>query len=379
MDDRLISAVAFSLPLIGALVCGCIAALDALKEKHPARLAISRQALWTYGFFAIFWSLLVTRMVFPEFHALTMPLLVTSIMTAYVMTFKMILSATDQGQARRFSREHFVLPALVLVVMGTLWVALPLSRLGAVSGISPIQSQAGYILRCSILGLCFAYSIAYPVAVLVRIVQFRRKQRNGGPHDKVLARLFWAVIVEMVVMPVPVFGMLLGLEFFERWGWWWILAVLPSRIIYVLGCFDLLSDNYMVIDEARLEQPPSASPQRLGRERVDRYIETRRPWLNPDFRIGDMAQDLFSNRAYVSAFINSEYGVNFSRFVNGFRLEEVEKLKQEAKRKKQHVPMLQLVLNAGFSNYRSYLRAKHAQKTPPANHFSTPGGVVFDR
>ncbi len=71
-----------------------------------------------------------------------------------------------------------------------------------------------------------------------------------------------------------------------------------------------------------------------------------------------MAEDLFSNRAYVSAFINSEYGMNFNRFVNGFRLREVERLREEAKRKKHHVSALQLILNAGFSSYRSYMRAK---------------------
>ncbi len=166
-------------------------------------------------------------------------------------------------------------------------------------------------------------------------------------------------------MPVPVFGLLLGIEPFAGAGLWLLLAVIPSRVIYAVACFDLLSDNYMVLPPEPVAAPRNDSPpiHRLSRERIDHYIETRKPWLNPAFRIGDMAEDLFSNRAYVSAFINSEYGVNFSRFVNGYRLEEVERLREEARRKKQRVPMLQLILNAGFSSYRSYLRAKDAAAT----------------
>ena len=39
-----------------------------------------------------------------------------------------------------------------------------------------------------------------------------------------------------------------------------------------------------------------------------------------------MAKDLFSNRTYISAFINREYEMNFNRFINNYRLKEVEKI-----------------------------------------------------
>ena len=70
-------------------------------------------------------------------------------------------------------------------------------------------------------------------------------------------------------------------------------------------------------------------------------------------------RDLFSNRTYISAFINREYGVNFNRFINNYRLKEVERLRSEAVQKKQKVSSLEIVIHAGFSNYRSYFRAKN--------------------
>ena len=75
-----------------------------------------------------------------------------------------------------------------------------------------------------------------------------------------------------------------------------------------------------------------------------------------------MARDLASNRTYISAFINREYGVNFNRFINNYRLKEVERLHAEAVQRKQKTPVLDIVLHAGFSNYRSYFRAKNMVK-----------------
>ena len=64
----------------------------------------------------------------------------------------------------------------------------------------------------------------------------------------------------------------------------------------------------------------SGNYTQLGKERVEKYLEDKKPYLNPEFKITDMAKDLFSNRSYISAFINREYGMNFNRFINHYRL-----------------------------------------------------------
>ena len=105
----------------------------------------------------------------------------------------------------------------------------------------------------------------------------------------------------------------------------------------------------------------------LGRERVEKYLEDKKPYLNPEFKITDMARDLLSNRSYVSAFINREYGVNFNRFINNYRLKEVERLQSEAIQRKQKISSMEIVIHAGFSNYHSYFRAKKAVKNDPVS------------
>lgn len=105
----------------------------------------------------------------------------------------------------------------------------------------------------------------------------------------------------------------------------------------------------------------------LGRERVEKYLEDKKPYLNPEFKITDMAKDLFSNRTYISAFINREYEMNFNRFINNYRLKEVERLQAEAVQRKQKISLMEIVIHAGFSNYRSYFRAKKMVKNDPVS------------
>ncbi len=356
------SAVVFSIPLVVAVFCFGMTLLDIGKAAHPVRRKIHLQAMAAYGLFAMCWLLVVSRLIFPVFHVRSLPVFIPAAMMAYVLLFRMIRTATDPGEGPRFPQAHFVAPAVMFAALVALWLALPSEHIAEVVHNAGSHSLDAYTVTAYIItGICIAYGIVYPVMSLVRIVRFRRARKAKSPHDKVLTRLFWAILLDMVMVPVPIFGMLLGMEPFIHGGYLWLIAVLPSRVVYIISCFDLLSGNYMVLEGEKprsSSQTPPAS--RLERERVDRYIETKKPWLNPAFRITDMAEDLYSNRAYISAFINSEYGMNFSRFVNSFRLEEVRRLKAEARRMKQRVPMLQLILNAGFSSYRSYLRAKEA-------------------
>ncbi len=350
-------ALALSVPMVGALACAAITALDLRRTSHPVRRRIHMQALAAYALFAMCWALLVSREVAPHVHVITVPILMPGTMLSYIMLFRMIRTATDQGDGKPFPKTHFVAPLSMFVATFTLWLAIPADKIATV--VLTASSPAALIM----IGICFVFGIIYSTAALVRIVRFRRRRGGNTPHDRVLVRLFWAILLGMITAPVPVWGMALGIAPFTNLGWVWLVVVLPSRIIYTMSCFDLLSDNYMIVEAEQGKPVPAATApniQRLGRERVEQYIDTKKPWLNPAFRIGDMAEDLFSNRAYISAFINSEYGMNFNRFVNGFRLAEVERLREEADRKKQRVSMLQLILNAGFSSYRSYLRAKAA-------------------
>ena len=69
-----------------------------------------------------------------------------------------------------------------------------------------------------------------------------------------------------------------------------------------------------------------------------------------------MCAELGTNRSYLSSFINSEYWMNFSGYINRQRLDELDRIRVAPENRK--AAGIDLVLCAGFSSYRSYIRVK---------------------
>jgi AraC-like DNA-binding protein len=328
ISHELTRAVIFSIPLISALVCLTVTAFDVRRSTGPVRRKIHFQTMTAYGVFALNWTILVAHELLPGLRAGAVVLFLPAAILSSALLLRMVHTMTGTGDEARIPRWHLLAPAVMALVR-----------------IRQFQR---------------------------RVTPARKKLSKGASahensHIRTLERFYWIIALELISVPVPVFGMLLGISPFTSGGLVWFFAVLPPVALHIMSCFYLLDDNYMILgcEPETVSVPEASSPtpsvRGLTRERVDRYIDTRKPWLNPSFRLSDLSEDLYSNRAYVSAFINSEYGMNFNRFVNHFRLEEVERLREEALRKRQRVSMLQLILNAGFSSYRSYLRAKEAR------------------
>jgi len=94
----------------------------------------------------------------------------------------------------------------------------------------------------------------------------------------------------------------------------------------------------------------------IDKKEFEHYFRKHKPYLKPDLTIYELATQLKSNRTYVSKFINRVYGMNFNCYLNMCRLQELEKLRSlSANKGKSSVA---LIGQAGFGNYRSYMRAK---------------------
>jgi len=84
------------------------------------------------------------------------------------------------------------------------------------------------------------------------------------------------------------------------------------------------------------------------------YFTKEKPYLNKQYKLDDLVVHFGLNRTYISKFINVTFNSNLSQFINSYRLKEVEELK------KVHptCEIEEIILQAGFSNYRHYTRAK---------------------
>lgn len=56
------------------------------------------------------------------------------------------------------------------------------------------------------------------------------------------------------------------------------------------------------------------------------YLETKEPYLNPDFKITQMVHDLNTNATYLSKSIKKNTNMNFNNLINYYRIEKVKEL-----------------------------------------------------
>jgi YesN/AraC family two-component response regulator len=92
----------------------------------------------------------------------------------------------------------------------------------------------------------------------------------------------------------------------------------------------------------------------LSKKQFEKYIKKEKPYLEPNLKITDLGEKLGINRTYISAFINTEYGTNFSTYINHLRLIEYEQLRTNTMFK--HKSNSELSEKAGFGSYRSCTR-----------------------
>lgn len=78
--------------------------------------------------------------------------------------------------------------------------------------------------------------------------------------------------------------------------------------------------------------------------RVVAQMEEKRPFLDDEFGLGDLALSVFTNKSYLSKTINVMSGRNFSQFVNYYRVQYC----LELMRKDPHLRVTDLALMSGF-------------------------------
>ncbi len=113
---------------------------------------------------------------------------------------------------------------------------------------------------------------------------------------------------------------------------------------------------------ADLDDPQPMPRGELTKRKIEEYFTQRRPWLDPEFKLTDLADAMGVNRTEMSAFVNRTFGTGFKRYVNRWRLAEYDRLMAlpsgELKNPYRVIKM------AGFSDARHYHRVVEQEKAP---------------
>lgn len=185
--------------------------------------------------------------------------------------------------------------------------------------------------------LFFGYNLYYSIRSLRRITHYSHAVKNysadEGRSSQSWLRLL--VFIALSSLPLALIPSVIGPGFFFNL----LLTIIGmSAIVFkdVILTYNTITRNYVLIhlaekDKVEVDEKESMIVLKKGaidKIHFEKFILSHKPFLNPEFRITDIASALGTNRTYLSTFINSEYGMNFSRYINSLKLEELNRIRQ---------------------------------------------------
>lgn len=121
------------------------------------------------------------------------------------------------------------------------------------------------------------------------------------------------------------------------------------------------------LEPKRYESSP-LTPEQKARylAQLQTYMDSRRPWLNQELTLGELAEQTGINTRYLSQVINELLGRNFLEFVNSYRIRRAQELLLHPAY--QHYTVLAIAQEVGFRSRSAFYDAFRQQTglTPSA-------------
>ena len=379
------------IPVFSAFTCGALVALslrDCLtqEERRLKKIMLVYLSLSALGWYMAFCY---------EFHPVLFTWLNVLCLLSFVLPsiffYRIVRYLTRLGEAERFSSLHYLLPGVLAGVLFVWSLLVPMEvQIEIVEG-KALVFPAGYkaFTRFFTLKplLRVIFGMAYYILTIAVLLRFYRRT-NGKPAP---GRQTAGWVVFLVGISIASLLSSLLPTFMPRatilHSLWTLLAACAIAFQHVLLSYHIIRRKYRlyslpdndarqgavsIIEAAPQTQPettdnpesalqPDSKPPRrhhsgkLTRVRLEAYFRHEKPWIDPACKIADLVEVFDVNRTALSSFINRTYGMNFNRYLNRWRLRELDRLR--ALPSNRGKSMRSLVEKAGFDNYRTYLRA----------------------
>ena len=294
------------------------------------------------------------------------------------------LLAYDKQFSWRKHYMHFVAP-LVLTILYTAgdfsmsktehinFIYNRLIENEAETGIFLYQRIVYFVIRAAFIIQGIVYMTRSILAVNCNqrtVVDF-----YSNTEDDSLHKIQWLNITVAVTMTTCVFMEILGKESFTGHDFF-LLA--PSVILTImLFCIGWLGNRQraVLLADIENENKNAAESEHTDKDehtglplrekttksqnihikiRLEKLLNEKQIYLNKDLTIWELAKQLNTNRSYLSQIINTDYGQNFSTFVNSHRARYAESLQQS----RPELSQADIADLSGFGSVKSWKRER---------------------
>lgn len=303
--------------------------------------------------------------------------------SASIFFYRIVRFLTRLGLEENFSMLHYVLPVALVVVMLVWSMLVPfdvqLEIVTSKARVIPEGYRAFTLFFTSKPLLRVVFGLVYYIlAIRVLMKYYKRASSNKVIVRQPTSWLLFMVGISIASLFSSVLPTLMprGEILHSVWTLIVALSIVAQHLLlsYHIICRDYypyIITEYKQKMENRIkrvylptgqmiEVPFRQHKGMMNYFYFEKYIRKEKPYLKPDYKITDMVEALDVNRTELSKFINTTYGVNFNRYINRLRLNEVDRIRALSGSKNK--PLAKLVVGAGFGTYRSYRRALIAEE-----------------
>lgn len=362
--SQLYSLVTLLAPVFTCFAILLILSLDAWKSARGEWL-IKSKAIMYFACSLVNWTSLLFYFFYPTVFVYLNWFVYLTFMLVQVYCYGFLSKITRIDSNEQFSKYHYLLPLLISLTLLAVSLVTPFEeQLQIIKAQGRYPQKADrlfYLISNSKIVVRSCFNAVYVVLAFYRLYRYRKfiGDYSGNEEKNRLGWLMVYLYLAVGLTPLPIVALLCGSRSFI------ISSSLMTgyNLVFIFQsvylCYFILKGKYLIMPEEAVSMTDEAEnnvlkKSLLSRESFDQYMLSAKPYLNSDLKITDLVEALGINRTYISAFINAEYQMNFSRYINRCRLDEYSHLKENPAHKERN--QKELAEMAGFSSYKSLQR-----------------------
>ena len=203
------------------------------------------------------------------------------------------------------------------------------------------------------------HMILYSILIL-RLIYSNKK--NDTEYTKV--RYNWARVLitlySLFITSYISYYILVNFSFFNS-EWDYMISIMMSISIYTIGYFIFKQPEvfngelftHLFLPLKNKNESFETSMLNEFYENLTNYMEQKKPYIDNELRLVNLADQLGFSTHLLSKIINKKYGKNFNSFVNDYRLKEAEKLLITSEK----LSIKDIYFDVGFNNKNSFYKA----------------------
>jgi AraC-like DNA-binding protein len=348
-----------------------------VKRNRPEKILGYYEVAYILAYIIMLFYYLNERKLFIHAYYVLIP-----IFALFPVLFYLYIKKIARGGLGKTELLHFIFPVLLLITNLSFLPFLSFPEKWAiiieqsVSDDQDLQQQLFLVISRSVYPLLLTVQpFIYIIFCGKEIWHFRKKIKNEYSFSEDIS-LKW--LIQLLIVFVILFTISLLIKK-PQFSYAFILII---NVVIGVNAIKHIQTGTLSEDALNSEKPSvknndlhkyaasclSEEYKAVLYEKLKTYLETEKKYTCPELRLTDVADDLSTNRQYLSQVINEQTGENFYHFINRFRIENfIQKVDQDSSG---NLSIEGVALSVGFKSKSSFYSAfKKMKGCTPKTYF----------